>query len=51
MILKVTLNLLPYVIANSNGETNFPHKLLLIDRKALKLFKAFKNNSSAKMKL
>ena len=51
MILKVTLNLSPYVIANSNEETNFPHKLLLIDRKALKLFKAFKNNSSAKMKL
>ena len=41
---KVTLN-------NSNGETNFPHKLLLIDTQVSKFCKVFPDDSSANIKL
>ena len=34
-----------------DNETNFPHKLLLINRQVLNLRKAFSNNSSADIKL
>ena len=34
------------MIGNYNYDTNFPHKLLLTDRKVSKLRKAFANNSS-----
>ena len=37
----VTLNLSPNVIENCNNETNFPHKLLLINTQNLRLHKAF----------
>ena len=33
------------------NETNFPHKLKLIDRQVLKLLKVIANNSSANTKL
>ena len=36
---------------NSNGETNFQHKLLLTDRQFSRLRTAFANNSSANIKL
>ena len=39
------------VIGNSNGEANFPHKLLLTNRQVSNLRKAFANNSSTNMKL
>ena len=34
-----------------HNETNFPHKLLLTNRKVLNLRKAFANHSSADIKL
>ena len=40
---EVTLNLPSNLIGNSNNETNFPHKTLLIDAQFLKICKAFKN--------
>ena len=36
------------MISDSNGETNFPHKLLLTDRQVSRLCKAFPSKSSAK---
>ena len=43
---KVTLNLSSSLTGNSNGETNFPHKLLLTYTQVSKIFKAFTNGSS-----
>ena len=48
---EVTLNLSWNVIGNSNDETNFRHRLLLTNTKVSRLYKAFGNNSSAKIKL
>ena len=39
------------MIGNSNDETNFPHKLLLTDRKVANLRKAWANNSPVNIKL
>ena len=39
------------MISNSNDDINFPQKLLLTDRQAKKLRKAFANNSSANINL
>ena len=36
---------------NSNGNTNFPHELLLINRKVANIRKAFANHSSIDIKL
>ena len=47
---EVTLNLLSNLIGNSNGETNFPHKLLLTDTQVSKISKAFANGLSANIK-
>ena len=47
---EVTLNLSSNLIENSNDETNFPHKLLLTDKKVSKIRKAFANGSSANIK-
>ena len=48
--IELTLNLLSNLIWNSNDETNFPHKLLLIDTQVSRLRKPFVNGSSANMK-
>ena len=49
---EVTLNLSTNVIGDSNDETNFPHKWLLItERQVSRLRKALANNSSASIKL
>ena len=42
---EVTLNLSSNVIGDVNGETNFPHNLLLTDRQDSSLRKALANNS------
>ena len=48
----LTLNFSTNVMGDSNDETNFPHKLLLVtDRKVSRLFKASANKSSANIKL
>ena len=39
------------MIGNSNDETNFPHKLLLTDRKVANLHKAWANNWPVNTKL
>ena len=39
------------MIGSSNDKTSFPHKLLLTNRQASSLFKAFANGSSADIKL
>ena len=39
------------MIGNSDDETNFPHRLLLTNRKVANLRKAFANNSSTGIKL
>ena len=39
------------MIGNSNDETNFPHKLLLTDRKVANLRKAWANNWPVNTKL
>ena len=38
------------MVGNSNDETNFPHKLLLTNRKVTNLRKAFANYSSTDIK-
>ena len=48
---EVTLNLSSYLIGNSNDETNFPHKSLLTNTQVSKIRKAFRNGSSANIKL
>ena len=42
---EVTLNLSANVIGNSHDETNFLHTLLLTNTQALRICKAFANNS------
>ena len=39
------------VFGNSNGENNFPHRLLLTNTQVSKLCKAFANGSPANIKL
>ena len=39
------------MIGSSNDKTSFPHKLLLTNRQASSLLKAFPNGSSADIKL
>ena len=39
------------MISNSDDETNFPHKLLLTNRKVANLCKAFANHTSTDIKL
>ena len=39
------------MIRDSNGETNFPHKLLLTDTEVSRLRKAFENKLSATIRL
>ena len=38
------------MVGNSNGNTNFPHKLLLTDRQVANICKAFANNLSTDVK-
>ena len=47
----VTLKILSNVVGDSNGENNFPHKLLLTNTQFSKLREAFSNGSSANIKL
>ena len=47
----VVLRLSSNMVGNSNNETNFPHKLLLTNRKTLSLRKAFANHTSVDVKL
>ena len=49
--IEVTLNLSSNLADGSNDETNFSHKLLLINTQVSRLRKAFENNSSADIKL
>ena len=48
---EVNLTFSSNAIGNSNNETNFSHKLLLIDKQDSRLRKAFANNLSANIKL
>ena len=48
---EVVLRLSSNVIGNSDDETNFPHKLLLINRQVANLRKVFANNSSVNIRL
>ena len=48
---EVTLNLSSNVVGNSNDETNFRHRLLLINTPIFRLLKSFANNSSANTEL
>ena len=48
---EVTLKISSNVVSNSNGENDFPHKLLLTNTQVSKLRKAFSNGSSANIKL
>ena len=47
---KVTLNLSSNVVGDSNGETNFPHRLLLTNTWVSRFRKTFAKNSSANIK-
>ena len=38
------------IIGSSDDETNFPHKLLLTNRKVANICKVFANNSSSDVK-
>ena len=49
--IEVTLNLSSNIIADSDDENNFLHKLLLTNTQLSRLRKAFANNSSANIKL
>ena len=49
--IEVTLNLSSNIIADSDDENNFLHKLLLTNTQVSRLRKAFANNSSANIKL
>ena len=48
---EVVLTLSSDMIGNSNGETNFPHELLLTNRQVANPCNAFANNSSTDIKL
>ena len=39
------------MVGDSNGEINFPHRLLLTNTRVSRLHKTFANNSSANIKL
>ena len=39
------------MVDDSNGETNFPHRLLLTNTRVSRLRKTFANNSTANIKL
>ena len=43
---EVTFNLSSNMIDDSNDESNFPYRILLVRRQASRLPKAFANNSS-----
>ena len=47
----VVLRLSSNMISNSDGETNFPHKLFLTNRQVANLGKAFANYTSTDIKL
>ena len=42
----VVIRLSPNMVGDSNDQTKFPHELLLTDRQASSIRKAFSNNSS-----
>ena len=48
--IEVVLRLSPNMIGESNDKGNFPHELLLTDRKISSIRKAFSNNSSANIR-
>ena len=48
---ELVLKLSPNMIGDSNGESNFPHKLLLTNKQVLNIRKAFSKNSSADIKV
>ena len=48
---EAVLRLSSNMVGNSDDETNFPHKLLLINRQVPNLRKSFANNSSTDIKL
>ena len=48
---EVVLTLSSDMIGNSNGETNFPHELLLTNRQVANLCNTFTNNSSTDINL
>ena len=48
---EATLEISSNVVADSNDENNFPHKLLLNNTQVSKLHKEFANGSSANIKL
>ena len=47
VVLRISSNM----VGNSNDNTNFPHELLLINRKVTNILKAFANHSSIDIKL
>ena len=47
---EVVIRLSPNMIGESNDQTNFPHELLLTDRKVSSILKPFANNSSVDIK-
>ena len=47
---EVVLRLSPNMIGDSHDDANFPHELLLTNRQAFSICKAFSNNSSADIK-
>ena len=47
----VALRISSNMISNSNDNTNFPHELLLTNRKVANIHKAFANHSSIDIKL
>ena len=49
--IDVILRLSSSMVANSDDETNFPHKLLLTNRQVANLRKAFANHTSTDIKL
>ena len=49
-VTEVSLGIKSNLIENSNGETSFPHKILLTDTQVPKIRKAFGNGLSANIK-
>ena len=50
-VTEVTLKISLNVFGDSNGDNNFPQKLLYTNSQVSKLRKAFSNSSSANLKL
>ena len=50
-VTEVTLKISANVFGDSDDENNFPHKLLLTNTQVSRPCKAFRNNSSANIKL